>query len=185
MTAKRLLLIVAVLALLVASGVVWAAATATTYAVVQIPLGYTDPGTTWTEGGITHLRGAVVPTIVLYYYDGDAVPDDMTIVELTVNNNWDANGVGTGWGTWSEYDYDTGTVLLGGGTWQAKYTCWEGQDVEEEYAYGWVNPVGWRFGPDGEWGHATGTLILYSEPLGSEYPFVFRGEGRFLVPGGQ
>lgn len=184
MTAKRLLLIAAVLALLVASGVVWAAATATTYAVVQIPVAIIDPGTTWTEGGVTHLRGQVLETWCYYDYNGDGVDDQWTIAVLTVNNDVDANGAGTGHGTWSEYDIETGDPL-GGGTWQAKYTC--APDLAgPEYAFGWVNPLGWRLGPDGEWGQAKATLILYSVPIpaSTDRYQEFRGEFRFLVPGG-
>jgi len=184
MTAKRLLLIAAVLALLVASGFVWAAATVTTYTWLQIPVELIDPGTTWTAGGITHVRGQVIETWCYYDYDGDGEFDDgCTIVELTMNSNRDANGVGTGWGTWSEYDYPDRTELLGGGTFQGNYTCLEGQDVEEEYAYGCGDVLGWRVGPNGDWGQAKATAIMYSEPEGSPWPLVFRGEARFLVPG--
>jgi hypothetical protein len=103
---------------------------------------------------------------------------------LTVNTDRDADGVGTGWGTWTEYDYPAGTELLGGGTWHAKYTCSEFLGGEE-YAYGWVDPLGWHVGPDGDWGRVRMTLILYANREGYPTPFVNEGEARFLVPGGK
>jgi hypothetical protein len=181
MTAKRLLLILALLGLLAASGVVWAAATATTHTVVQELDEFVDPGTTWTEGGITHLRGFVADTVCYWDYDGDGITDEETIVEVTINSDRDAaTGAGHRWGTWSEYDAVHDTVLLGGGTFQGKDTCWEGQGGPE-YVYGSANVLGWRLGPDGDWGQIKLRLIGYSLP---DPPYLQnRGEGRFLVPG--
>lgn len=183
MTAKHLLLVLILLALLTASGVVYAQATQTTFTWLQILLGITDEGTTWTEGGITHVRGQAADTMCQYDYNGDGTVDQVTMVELTtVNSDRNADGVGPFWGTWSEYDYATGAVLVDRGIFRGQYTCTEGLGGPE-YTYGWVDILAWRLGPDGDRGQFRGTAICYSEP--DVPPFIFLGEARFLVPGGQ
>jgi len=182
-----LLLILSLIAVLAASGAASAAgATRTTYTWWQIPLAIVDPGTTWTAGGIVELRGQVVDTLCFWDYDGDGGTDQMTIVELT-SFNYSRNavsGAGVCWGTWSEYDYDSGTVLVDGATYEGKYTCWEGLDEPEPYVNGWVSVLAWRLGPDGRWGQIKGRLTLYSLPWGSDYPFLWLGEASFLAPPG-
>jgi len=186
LSALILLLILSLVALLAASGAACAAgATQTTYTWTQIPLGPPEGGTTWTEGGITHVRGRTMLTLSLSYFDGDDVPDQVTYVLLTsINSDRDANGAGPFWGTWTSYDYPTGTMLMGSGTYQGKYTCTELLGGPE-YAFGWSNPLGWGFGPNGDWGLTRGTAILYSEPYGSPFPLLFLGEASFLVPPGK
>jgi len=184
-----LVLILSLVAVLATSGAASAAgATTTTHTWMQIPLAPPTGGTTWTEGGITHVRGQALYTWCFYDYDGDGLFDDgWTVVYTTsLNSNRDATGAGVFWGTWSEYDYYTGDVLVDGGTFWGQYTCFEGLDEPEAYDYGWVNLVSWGFGgPNRDWGHTRGTAILYSEPLGSLFPLVFLGEASFLVPGGK
>jgi hypothetical protein len=180
------LLILALLALFATSGVVWAGATVSNGTWAEILTAITDPGTTWTEGGMTHLRDAVLELMVLRDYDADGNWDEVTTVVGVLNYTRDANGAGPHWGTWSEYDYATGTELLGGGPFQGMLTCWEGQDVEEEYAFGLDNVVGWHLRPNGDWGQIKGTGVMYSVPMDDPpyYYVEFRGEFRFLVPGG-
>jgi len=182
MTARRLLLMLAVLALLAASGVVWAAATFTTATVLQIPVGLVDPGTTWTADGMTHVRGMVVETQCHFDWDGDGSFDDqVSFVEFALNSVQDADGAGPRWGTWFEYDPADGTVL-GGGRWQGETTCWDylaapGDVVGSGHVWGWV------YMPNGEWAQCQYSPVTYA--VSGEPYSVNIGEARFLVPDGE